>query len=102
MSYDIESNGSFWTLRVGTNKIGRKGASEALDIAVDHPTVSSNHGAFQVDQQGGIAQLEDAQSANGTFINGKSIAGQGRREVRDGDTLRLGAVNVTLKLVGSS
>lgn len=102
LSYDVEARGSFWPLRVGDNRVGRKGADAALDVAIDHPTVSSNHAVISVEPQGGVAQIEDQRSANGTFLHDKTIAGQGRRELRDGDRIRLGAVNVVVKLVDPS
>jgi pSer/pThr/pTyr-binding forkhead associated (FHA) protein len=102
LTYDVETRGAFWPLRVGDNRIGRKGADAALDIAIDHPTVSSNHALIYVEPQGGVAQIEDQRSANGTMLHEKTIAGQGRREIRDGDRIRLGAVNVVVKLVDPS
>jgi pSer/pThr/pTyr-binding forkhead associated (FHA) protein len=99
LTFDVDPRGSFWPLRVGENRIGRKGAEGPLDVAVDHPTVSSNHAIIHVEGNGAVAQLEDQRSANGTLLHEKAIAGQGRREIRDGDRVRLGAVNVIVKLV---
>lgn len=102
LTYDIEPRGASWPLRVGANRVGRKGASDGLDIQIDHPTVSSNHAIVTVADEGARAQIEDLQSANGTLLFDQSIAGQGAREVRDGDRVRFGAVNVIVKLVDAS
>lgn len=85
-------------LRNGTNRVGRKEAAAGLDVEVEHPTVSSNHALIHVDGESGLAQVEDTQSANGTQLNGQSITGQGRRELRDGDSLRLGGCSTLVKL----
>jgi pSer/pThr/pTyr-binding forkhead associated (FHA) protein len=90
-----------WPLRAGQLRVGRKDAADGLDISIDHPTVSSNHAVLTLDPEGLMFQLEDTNSANGTLLNGKSIAGQGPREIRDGDKLRFGAFNLTLKLFTS-
>ncbi len=86
-------------IRGGQTKLGRKDAADGLDIEIDHPTVSSNHAVIHVDPETKMSQVEDTQSANGTQLNGQSIAGQGRREMRDGDVLRFGGFNATVKLV---
>lgn len=99
VTFDLNDKGDFWVLRQGHLRIGRKGAGEGLDIEIDHPTVSSNHGVIHLDPDAGLSQIEDSQSANGTLINGKAISGQGRRELRDHDKIRIGGVNFTLKLL---
>lgn len=101
LSYDVDPRGSFWTLRMGDNKVGRKGATDGLDIEIDHPTVSSNHAVVHVGEHA-LARIEDMRSANGTLLHDKAIAGQGQRELRDGDRVRFGAVNVIVKLVDPS
>lgn len=87
-----------WPLHAGQLRVGRKGATDGLAVSIDHPTVSSNHAVLKIDPDAPMFQLEDSQSANGTLLNGKSIAGQGAREIRDGDKVRFGAFNLTVKL----
>jgi pSer/pThr/pTyr-binding forkhead associated (FHA) protein len=87
-----------WVLRSGLARVGRKDAAEGLAVQIDNPTVSSNHAVLSLDPDAQVYKLEDTQSANGTLLNGKPIAGQGAREVRDGDRLRFGAYNLVLKL----
>ncbi|MEN9580717.1 MAG: hypothetical protein RJA70_3726 [Pseudomonadota bacterium] len=99
VTFELSDQGEFWVLRRGTLRVGRKGATEGLDIEIDHPTVSSSHGLIHVDHEGALSQIEDSQSANGTLLNGKSIAGQGRRELRDHDKIRIGGVNFIVKLL---
>lgn len=99
VSYDTNEQGDFWVLRAGFSRIGRKDAGEALAIAIDHPTVSSSHAVLTLDPENLLFRVEDTRSANGTQLNGKSIAGHGPRELRDGDRLRFGAYNATLKLL---
>jgi pSer/pThr/pTyr-binding forkhead associated (FHA) protein len=64
--------------------------------------VSSNHAVIAVAGEDGVARIEDQRSANGTLLHEKAIAGQGQRELRDGDRVRFGAVNVIVKLVDPS
>lgn len=99
ITYELDPAGTFYPLYGGHTLVGRKDAAPGLDIAIEHPTVSSNHAAFHFDTNKHLAQVEDLQSANGTLLNDTAIAGQGRREVRDADRLRLGGVNLVLKLV---
>jgi len=100
--FDMEACGQYWVLRRGRLSIGRQGAAEGLDVAIAHPTVSSNHALLELDPEQGRFQLEDCNSANGTLINCRPIAGRGPREVRDGDKLRFGAVNLILKLLADA
>jgi hypothetical protein len=99
VTYDLNPDGLYYPVYEGHSLVGRKDAAPGLDVGIEHPTVSSNHAAFHLDSNKHMAQVEDLQSANGTLLNNTAIAGQGRREVRDGDRLRFGGVNVVLKLV---
>ncbi len=98
VTFDINAQGDFWVLRTGRARVGRKDAAEGLSVPIEHPTVSSNHAILHLDPENHQFGLEDCGSANGTLLNGKAIAGQGTREIRDGDKIRFGAVNLIVKL----
>lgn len=99
VSFETNEQGEFWVLRGGQLRVGRKDAADGLAIAIEHPTVSSHHAILTLDPDGGLFQLEDLRSANGTLLNGRPIAGMGPRELRDGDHVRFGGFSATLKLL---
>jgi DNA-binding winged helix-turn-helix (wHTH) protein len=77
-------------LRAGENLLGRdKEAAVCLDAA----SVSRHHARILV--EGARATLEDLGSKNGTTLNGKRL--EGARELKDGDTLRLGHVQLLFR-----
>jgi DNA-binding winged helix-turn-helix (wHTH) protein len=77
-------------LTAGENLLGRdKGAAICLDAA----RVSRHHARILV--EGPRATLEDLGSKNGTRINGEPV--RGTRELRDGDTVRLGEVQLLFR-----
>lgn len=79
-----ESTGSVHKLCPGTTMIGR-GAD--LDLVLADPSVSRLHAEITV--RGAYAYVTDlGLSTNGTRVNGRPI---GRRRLRDGDVLMLGA-----------
>lgn len=100
VSFETNDQGDFWPLRQGQLRVGRKDAADGLAVSIDHPTVSSNHALLTLDPDTQVFQIEDLRSANGTVLNGKPIAGQGPREVRDGDRVRFGGFSATIKLLG--
>lgn len=80
--------GASFRLRPGTRVIGRE---EGVDILVEDSRVSRKHAA--VDLADGRATLADAGSTNGTFLNERRIDGIAA-ELRDGDRIRLGSVEL--------
>jgi DNA-binding winged helix-turn-helix (wHTH) protein len=77
-------------LTAGENLIGRdKEAAVCLDAA----SVSRHHARILV--EGPRATLEDLGSKNGTRLNGEPV--RGARELRDGDAVRLGDVQVLFR-----
>jgi adenylate cyclase len=76
-----------WTLRDGTMTVGR---ASSCDIAVQHPSVSRVHARLTSSAAG--CRVSDLVSSNGTFVNGIRITGDA--DVRDGDALAFGEVNV--------
>ncbi len=99
ISYQADPLGSFWPLYSGRNVVGRAGAADGLDISIADPTTSSNHAAFYIDAQSRATHVEDLGSTNGTFVNEDAIGPRGRRELRDGDRVRLGGFSLVIKVV---
>src|SRR5262245_26508010 len=67
----------------GENVLGRD--PDAV-LWIDHPSVSRKHARILIG--GGKASVEDLQSKNGTFVNGKDI--KKRTALADGDEIRVG------------
>jgi pSer/pThr/pTyr-binding forkhead associated (FHA) protein len=63
------------------------GRSSEADVALSDPEVSRRHASFQAAR--GILYLTDLGSRNGTFLNGKKLAGEGI-EVKVGDHIDVG------------
>lgn len=80
--------GEFWPLQMGRNTIGQ---SSDCDICLQEGTVSSSHAVIVTRQikNGMIAAITDAQSTNGTKINGETI-GFAPEECHDGDIITIG------------
>ena len=76
-----------WPLRPGSNMLGR---SQRDDSPFNSETVSRRHASIVVN--GAAAVIEDLGSKNGTFVNGVRVIGP--VPLRDGDVVRLGAVDV--------
>src|SRR6266513_5383942 len=65
------------------------GRSPLNDIVIDNPVVSAQHAMLQ--KVGDTYWLKDLNSTNGTYINGLLFT---YGELKDGDTVRFGAVMV--------
>jgi hypothetical protein len=77
-------------LAAGENLLGRdKGAGVCLDAR----KVSRHHARILV--EGTRTTLEDLGSKNGTSLNGEPL--RGKRELRDGDVVRLGEVQLLFR-----
>lgn len=61
------------------------GRTAGCDLVVDDSKASRRHAKIHV--QGGVVEIEDLQSSNGTLLNDKPVA---RRMLRDGDRIRIG------------
>jgi hypothetical protein len=70
-------------------KIGRL---ETNDIVINEQTVTKNHAIIRIDNS--KIEIEDLGSTNGTFVNGERIR---KMELRHGDKIKLGQVELTLK-----
>jgi hypothetical protein len=77
-------------LSAGENLIGR---DKAAAVCLDAASVSRHHARILV--EGPHARLEDLGSKNGTRLNGEQV--KGTRELRDGDAVRLGQVQLLFR-----
>jgi DNA-binding winged helix-turn-helix (wHTH) protein len=77
-------------LMAGENLIGR---DKAGPVCLDAASVSRHHARIWV--EGLSATLEDLGSKNGTRLNGEQV--KGTRELRDGDAVRLGDVQLLFR-----
>jgi hypothetical protein len=100
VAYGMNPSGDFWPLTGGRHVIGRLGPGDGVDITLQDPTISSRHGAIVVDAMSGTITMEDTGSTNGTFVNDEHIGFNGRRDLRDGDRLRLGGFTTVVKVIG--
>ena len=99
VSYQSDPAGTFFPLYGGRNLVGRAGASDTLDIAINDPTTSSNHAAIVIESATRAVHIEDLGSTNGTFLNEEALGPQGRRDARDNDRVRFGGYTLVLKVV---
>jgi len=74
----------------GPNVIGRESQSA---LWIEHSSVSRRHAQVVVER--GRARLEDLESKNGTFLNGRRIAGS--EPLADGDEIRIGVARIVLR-----
>jgi predicted component of type VI protein secretion system len=73
------------------------GRSEECQLRPQHTEVSRKHCVILVDE--GLATIEDCGSTNGTFVNDQRISG--RRELKDGDRIRVGVLGLVVRLTVS-
>jgi len=99
VSFEGNPSGDFWPLHGGRHTVGRANSGETVDISLADATISSRHAILDVDAIGGKLTVEDTASTNGTFVNDDHIGFSGRRELRDGDRLRLGGFTTLVKVV---
>ena len=71
--------------------IGRR---HDCDLHIPLMRVSRRH--CQLNLNGETAKIRDLGSHNGTYLNGEKIKPDHRHQLRDGDSLRLGRVSLTL------
>lgn len=76
-------------LRNGDLCIGR---AHDNDLTIDVPTVSAHHAKIYTYLL--ASYIEDLNSTNGTFVNGKRIK---RHVLKPGDVIRLGTYELTLQ-----
>lgn len=71
------------------------GRTDASDICISHPQVSSRHAILH--QKGGELSIEDCGSANGTFVRGKRIAASQRVAVHTGEKVFIGPMPLRIQ-----
>jgi serine protease Do len=74
----------------GEVSLGRENA----DVVLSDPEMSRRHAVVR--QVDGALEISDANSANGTFVNGSRI--DGSRRLTHGDSIRLGGTTLTVEL----
>ncbi len=78
----------------GSHVIGR---DPSASISLRSPTVSREHARIVI--EGGVALLEDLGSKNGTFMHGQAVKAPVR--LSDGDEIRIGAFQLTFRILSS-
>jgi FHA domain len=73
------------------------GRNSANALIIDDSTVSNFHAALTLSGNGNLL-LSDRASSNGTFVNDVALETGGRIIVRDGDRLKFGDVEATLRI----
>jgi hypothetical protein len=90
--YMVRVGGQEVVLPVGETVLGR---DPAAGVCVDHPSVSRRHARISIER--GRAWLEDLDSRNGTFLNGRQI--DGRTEIEDDAIVGLGPVTLEFRIM---
>lgn len=80
-----------------TEQVVTLGRHKSCDVQIDDPEVSRRHARITRSAAG--YTIEDQGSANGTFVNGKRIAGP--QPLKDGDLVRLGQIELAFKASSS-
>jgi DNA-binding winged helix-turn-helix (wHTH) protein len=89
----VVRNGRTYPLAEGDNIIGRDPRS---DMWLDADGVSRRHAIIRVDSSNRRVRLEDLGSTNGTFVGRTAI--QAEVALKDGDRIRIGTVDLTVRL----
>ncbi len=89
----LDRDGEEIELEQGKNILGRDATAS---VVIDDGTVSRRHARITI--AGGKATLEDLGSKNGTFLNGKRLAG-GPRPLVAGDQIQMGSVFLTFRVL---
>ena len=83
------------TFRMSSGAVKTIGRAKAADIIIDAALVSRVHCRLEAAKDG--VDVTDLASTNGTFVNGKRVD---RATLANGDTLRVGRVELTLERSG--
>lgn len=87
-SYSVTRGRQEFTVEAGETVFGR---DPTADVYVNHPSVSRRHACLSIGSQGAI--LEDLDSRNGTFVNGRRI--NGPTKIDHGALIGLGPITLT-------
>jgi hypothetical protein len=71
------------------------GRESACHVRVDDPSVSRFHCSIAI-SKGGELIIADLGSANGTFVNGESLAAGQTHKLNSGDELKIGDMSLTV------
>ncbi len=74
------------------------GRVDTNDVQLDDASVSRFHAYFQFDERAQAWQLTDAESKNGTFLDGVKLAANAKNRLKDGALLRFGEVSLRFLL----
>lgn len=74
------------------------GRVESNDVVLDDGSVSRFHAWLQLDERTGQWSLTDAESKNGTWVDGVQLAAKQRVSLRDGARLKFGDVQLDFYL----
>lgn len=80
------------TFRLTRGNIRTVGRAPRADFIVDAQLVSRLHCRLTVNVDGTL-EVQDLDSTNGTFVNGKKVR---RKELQDADEVRIGRVKLTV------
>jgi len=80
------------TFRLTRGSIRTVGRAPRADFIVDAQLVSRLHCRLTVNVDGTL-EVQDLDSTNGTFVNGKKVR---RKELQDADEVRIGRVKLTV------
>ncbi|WP_311222234.1 MULTISPECIES: FHA domain-containing protein [unclassified Acidovorax] len=61
------------------------------DVVIDNLAISGEHAVLHMPVPGGVVEIEDLQSTNGTYINATPVK---RQPLRNGDTVELGKYKI--------
>lgn len=78
------------TFRITDGSIRTIGRAPRADFIIDAALVSRLHCRLTA-RRDGLLEIEDLESTNGTFVNGKKIS---RAELKDGDQIGIGRVTL--------
>ena len=66
------------------------------DIVLDHLAVSGEHAVLVLNGNEGAVSIEDLDSTNGTFVNGKAVK---KQAIQPGDLVEIGRYQLSLEEV---
>ena len=85
------------TFRLADGSVKTIGRSPGAEFKLDRPLVSRLHCQLTADEDS--VHVKDLDSTNGTFVNGKRVR---TAELKDGDTLGIGRVELIVSRAGSA
>jgi DNA-binding winged helix-turn-helix (wHTH) protein len=88
----LTQKGRTFPLSEGTNMIGRDPRSA---VWLEDESVSRRHARIRIDRD--VAELEDLESTNGTFLNRQPLDSAAR--LADGDIVRVGSLRLTFRML---